>query len=158
MGIVELVEQAGIAVQHQDMAVADRGVIARRGGSLHGCIGGYGHGAWIALIAIGREGHGDFGLGRGGHHGVGDADGRALPEARAKIRMQARAGANKGDDGGGVGIHSSAGDILVPGVVAGEGCETLEAGPDAESRAVAGARRGLDSHGHRGLGGLAGVR
>jgi len=138
---VEFVEPAIVVVEHQDVTIACAGIgVAFDVGS-----GGDGHGTGITFVAVGVEDdvHGRL---RGVDYGIGDAHVAAVVFAGTKIGMERDGGADEIDIGVGVGIYGGGGDVLVPGVVGGEGAETVEARAWTCAHAAAGAglRGGID--------------
>ena len=112
-GVEKLVEQAGGLIHHQHVAVA----VAVRA-AFDGRIRGDGIGAGIALVVVG-EADSHFGL-IPGHRHKGDADGAALPQARAEVGMQTGVAADGSDKRGRVRVDGQVIDGGVPDVVRGE--------------------------------------
>lgn len=79
-----------------------------------GASGGMGVGAGVAFVGV-LEGDGYFRL-AARNDGVGDADGRALPNG-AKVRVQVLGAPNPVDERIGLRMDGEGGDIGVPGVV-----------------------------------------
>src|SRR5277367_4175865 len=131
--MVELVEPAIIAIERQDVAVPVAGVrIAFNRGTMRD-----GHGTGIALATIGGEL--DVHEGRAAYHDIGNADGRTLVQARAKVWMERSASADEIDDCVRVRVDRRLRDILVPRVVSGKGNEAVQACATPQTHAGAGA-------------------
>ena len=130
---IKFIQPAIVAIKNQHVAVAIPGLRIAFNGSI--CRNR--HGAGIAFISIGREvdirerGRAD--------DNVGNANGRALIKARAKIGMHGDVTADEVDDGIGIGIERSAGDVQVPCIVGRKRNESV----DYTAQAHAAARSAL---------------
>ena len=129
---VELVEPAIGVVEDEDVAVAAAGIWI----ALDGRVGGHGHGAGIAFVAVGGEVDGHEAA---GDDDIGNANRAALISAGAEVGMKADAGADEVDVIGRIGIDLRGGDVGVPEIVGGKWEEAVEAGALAGADGAAGA-------------------
>ena len=118
----QLVEHAGVPVDHQGVAVA---------AALHRRVRRQGVGAGVALVGV-LEGHRQLGLAPG-HHDVGDPVGLLACAGRAEVRVESAVRAAHGGQPGGTGrVHGQGRHVGVPHVV---GREHRAARPGRRERA-----------------------
>src|SRR5580700_1014936 len=129
--MVQLVQPAVMAVEHQHVAVA----VARVRIALDRGIVGNGHGAGIALTAIGGEV--DVHEGSAAHNNVRNPDGRSSIQASTEVGMHGSAGTDEVDERVRVGIDGGVGYVLVPRVVGREGNKAVQACAAPQAHAVA---------------------
>lgn len=132
---IEFIEPAIVVVQDEDVAVTGAGIRV----ALDVGVRRNGHGAGIAFVAVGVK--------EDVHRGLQSADDRignthvaAMMFARAKIGVERDGRADEADVGIGVGIDGCSGDVLIPGVVGGEGAEAVESCAGTNCDAAASAR------------------
>src|SRR5262249_19725769 len=97
-----------------------------------GSISGNWHFARIAFVSVSGEVDVHKAL-RAVHRNV-----RNSVSARAEVGMQADGRTDSADDRGGVGINRRTGNVLVPGIVRGEGQKSVEVRARAQAHYVAG--------------------
>ncbi len=134
IGAVKLIQPAIGIVENQHVAVAAAGI----GIALDGSIRRDRHRSGIALIAVGREVDVHRRL-RTTHHDIGNSNVRAVVQTGTEVRMQPDRRTNEVDHGRGIGIDGRGRDILVPGIVGGEGKKAIQAGALAKADGAAGA-------------------
>jgi len=110
-------------VEDENVAIAGAGI----GVAFDGSGERNGHGAGVGLAAIGLVVDGNERLG-GIDNRVGNAHVRAVVFPLAEIGMDADARADVVDNGGGIGIDGSGGNILVPEIVRRKWNEAAETG------------------------------
>ena len=128
VAVAGLVKAVVVAVDHDHMTVARAGRAA-----FDGSIGRDGVRPRVAFGRVVGKHHRHARL-AALHHHIRDADGRALPQARAKVREQAPVQADTGDQVVRVGIDRAAADVGVPRVVGRKGHRAVQRRAHAQRR------------------------